>query len=570
VAFSAVERRLSLYLRALWDLDVELRPVLHASGPARGRRATLDRRLIRLPWSCAGCAGQTGLDLFRAAAVHAAAHVLHTSQRFPVDELKPLQVALISLIEDARVEHLAMRQFPGLKAVWAPFHVARPGGAASSVSLMSRLARALIDEDYEDDDPWVRRARRLFFEQRDYWEDQSISRTLGGLLGKELRQRDQFDFRAYLVEPAYRDDNLGIWDFANQGQPGEEDGTVHQSAKARRCEQGQPEDQDTAGDAQAGSVQGVKQAAALQRDAADDTLKAPTRYDEWDYVIGRERPGWCTLFEKPAAHGDAREIDQVLERNHDLVNRVKHLVRAVQVQRPIRLKRRLDGDRLDLDASISALIDLRSRIPPDPRLHSLLSRHQRDLSVLVLLDLSQSTNDVVRGTETTVLQLAREATALLADAMERIGDSFAIHGFSSNGRHDVGYFRFKDFDRAYGDTAKSRLAGMTSQLSTRMGTALRHAGSYLKDRRTHRKLVLLVTDGEPSDIDVHDSQYLVLDARKAVEENQRNGIYTYCMSLDPKADRYVSRIFGLRNWMVVDHLRRLPETLPLLYMRLTH
>jgi nitric oxide reductase activation protein len=209
------------------------------------------------------------------------------------------------------------------------------------------------------------------------------------------------------------------------------------------------------------------------------------------------------------------------------------------------------------------------KIPPDPRVHAILSRQQRDLSVLVLLDLSQSTNDRVANADTTVLNLAREATVLLADAMARIGDSFAIHGFSSNGRHDVGYYRFKDFDRPYGELAKSRLAGMTGQLSTRMGTALRHAGSFLRDCRAHNKLILLVTDGEPSDIDVHDGQYLVFDARKAVEENSRHGIFTYCMSLDPGADRYVSRIFGMRNYTVLDHIRRLPEKLPTLYMRVT-
>jgi nitric oxide reductase NorD protein len=190
--------------------------------------------------------------------------------------------------------------------------------------------------------------------------------------------------------------------------------------------------------------------------------------------------------------------------------------------------------------------------------------------VLVLLDLSQSTNDMVVSAGTTVLELAREATALLADAMDRIGDSFAIHGFSSNGRHDVGYYRFKDFDRPYGERAKARLAGMSGHLSTRMGTALRHAGGYLSARHSHKKLMLLVTDGEPSDIDVHDSQYLVMDAKRAVEELRHRGIYSYCMSLDARGDRYVSRIFGMRNWTVVDHLQRLPEKLPLLYMRLTH
>ena len=568
---SEVERRLSLYLRALWDLDVRLRPVLHTAGPSRGRRPTLDGRLIRLPQSYAGFAGQSSAALYWAAAAHAGAHIRFTKQRFPVGDLKPIQVALVSLFEDARVEHLAIREFPGLKRLWSAFHVAKPGPSVTALSLQARLARALIDEQYQDGDPWVKKARALFFGQRDYWDDQSISRTLGGLLGQEPQMQVQFNFRAYVVEPAYRDDHMGLWDFGDQGQPGEDDEVVYQSEKRSRGEQGRPDaDETDAGDVSSQREGIVRQAAAgRQSEAAAEPLSPPIRYDEWDYLIGRERAGWCTLIEKTAAEGHAEEIDEILERNRDLVNRVKHLVRAVQVQRPIKLKRRLEGDRLDLDASISALIDMRSRLPPDPRVHSLLGRQQRDLSVLVLLDLSQSTNDLVPASGTTVLQLAREATALLADAMERIGDRFAIHGFSSNGRHDVGYYRFKDFERAYGELARSRLAGMTGQLSTRMGTALRHAGSYLKERHTQRKLVLLITDGEPSDIDVHDSQYLVLDARKAVEENQRHGIYTYCMSLDPKADRYVSRIFGVRNWTVVDQLRRLPEKLPFLYMRLT-
>jgi len=109
----------------------------------------------------------------------------------------------------------------------------------------------------------------------------------------------------------------------------------------------------------------------------------------------RERPAWCTLLEKPTDEGNPHDIDDILARNHDLVNRVKYLVKAIQVQRPVRLKRRLDGDRLDVDACIDASIDLRTGISPDPRVHAILGRQQRDLSVLVLLDLSQSTNDVV-------------------------------------------------------------------------------------------------------------------------------------------------------------------------------
>jgi nitric oxide reductase activation protein len=153
--------------------------------------------------------------------------------------------------------------------------------------------------------------------------------------------------------------------------------------------------------------------------------------------------------------------------------------------------------------------------------------------------------------------------------MDKIGDQFAIHGFCSNGRHEVQYYRFKDFSWPFDAHVKARLAGMRGQLSTRMGGAIRHAAHLLRMRRSDKKLILLITDGEPHDIDVHDPKYLQLDTKKAVDEASRHGILTYCMSADPKADEYVSRIFGVRNYMVVDHINRLPEKLPGLYLRLT-
>jgi nitric oxide reductase activation protein len=110
---------------------------------------------------------------------------------------------------------------------------------------------------------------------------------------------------------------------------------------------------------------------------------------------------------------------------------------------------------------------------------------------------------------------------------------------------------------------------MSGKLSTRMGAAIRHAGHYLKLQKSSKKLLLVITDGEPADIDVRDPQYLRYDTKKAVEELGRSGITTFCMTLDPRADQYVSRIFGARNYMVVDHVERLPEKLPLLYAGLT-
>jgi nitric oxide reductase NorD protein len=244
-------------------------------------------------------------------------------------------------------------------------------------------------------------------------------------------------------------------------------------------------------------------------------------------------------------------------------------VQRLRVEELVRLRARAEGDSLDLDAAIRALSDLRAGVSPDGRVYRLVARARRDLSVLVLLDLSRSTNDPVPGTGTTLLDLAREATALLADAMASLGDDFAIHGFWSNTRRQVDYFRVKDFGRDYDEAARSRLAGLTGDYSTRMGCALRRAGSLLARRPGHARLVLLVTDGAPSDVDAHDPRYLVQDARHAVHELRRRGMQVHALTLDPRADQYVSRVFGAGHFTVLDRIARLPEKLPQLYLRLT-
>ena len=577
--FIDVERRLGFYLRALWGRFIELRAgsvpaAVHSDERKKGRRVSIGSGVIRMPQAFDAFPGQDGVTLYRAACAHAAAHLVYSSQRFPLHQLTPVQVAVVSLIEDARVEQLAVHGLPGLRKLWLPFHVALPSPVVSAPSLMARLSRALIDPSYRDDDPWVTKGRTLFAGHAANLGDPALSRSIGMLLGEDLGQmRVPFKLKTYLVEPLYRDDNLFLWDLGDAGQQQSDDPDLMQQVVDLRAGEG-VEPAHTEVEKRGGQ-------SAQERDAETgaaprtelqfaDPTPQPYHYDEWDYAIGLERQSWCTLLEKRARLGEAHEIDEILMRNQETVNRLASLIKAAQLQRPVRLRKQLEGDRLDLDAAIAATVDLRSGRTPDPRVHQRQGKNRRDLAVLLLLDLSQSTNDYVPSAGTSVLNLAREATALVADAMDQIGDSFAIHGFDSNGRHEVEYYRFKDFDQPYDERARARLAAMTGQLSTRMGTALRHAGHFLRFRRAARKLILLVTDGEPHDIDVHDRKYLAFDAKHAVEEQTRFGIATFCMSLDAGADEYVTRIFGARNYLVLDHLRRLPEKLPLLYMRLTN
>ncbi len=548
LAFADQERRLRAYIAALFGG----RPLVRAVG-ARGhepvpRRTSFGDGLVQVPESFRGVPGGQAAELYRAALAHVAAHLAFTPCRFPVGSLKPLQIALVSLIEDARVERLAAEVLPGLRRLWLPFHVAEPAGAPIAPLLMARLSRALIDDDHVDGDPWVSKGRDMFRAARRDWHDPATSRRIGGLLGNDLGQmRVQFNARTYVVEPAYRDDNLGLWQ-SDETPPPEMAEAVPESVRPERRDE---TPQDPVAPPQ------EQQSVAI------------ARYPEWDHRLGRDRVDWTTVVDTPPRNGPPELVDLALQRHAETANRIWALVRSARVSQPTRLRRQPEGDNLDLDACISAAISRRRGDTPDPRVYVSAVRRHRDLSVLVLLDASHSTNDLVKGGGTSLIALERDATALLAEAMNGLGDPFAIRAFCSNGRDEVRYLRIKDFAGAYDRGAKARLAGVTGSLSTRMGAALRHAGRELQGQQSHRRLVLVITDGEPSDIDMPDRRYLVEDARRAVQTLAGGGVDVFCVGLDSGGDSYLSRIFGRRNVVQIDRLERLPDRLPMLYLRLT-
>ena len=570
--FSHVKRRLQLYLRALWGHEWIMHPKAKKDLAIHNHRPFIDEQTIYLPDAYGGKKIGPGAELYRAAAAHAAAHLTFTRARFKVGNYKPIKIAVVSMLEDARVEALAVREFPGLRNIWKTWHSATPELGGTFVELISRLSRALLDPDYEDDHPWVARGRRMWAESQARLGDQNLSIELANPLANDIGQtRLQFNYKSYVVQPPYRDDHSFMWhyDDDNAQQTLDEDDDIVLEEIRTNPEEADPLDHPELRDAQVEDPDPDKKEQDSPHAIALELVTRSVDYGEWDYTIGLERPSWCTLFEKQPALGDPTVIDALLQRHEVLQQRVKALIRAAQIQQALRLRKQHEGDRMDLDAAIRAVIDIRSQHQPDPRINMRTVHRGRDLSVLVLLDISKSTGDVIRSENTTVLNLARESLALLADAMSELGDEFAIHGFTSNGRRDVSYFRFKDFGVPYGPQAKAALAGIEPLLSTRMGPAIRHAGEFLRAQASGRKLLLVITDGEPSDIDIHDPRYLMMDAKKACEGLMRHGIQPFCMSLDPRADKYVSTIFGRRNYLVMDKIARLPEKLPLIYLRMT-
>ena len=507
-----------------------------------------------LPESFPGVPAAAQGPLFRAAVAHALAHLMAGAPRQPVGTLRPLQLALIGLVEDARVEALAMRRFPGLRRLWAPYHVAQAEGGTAP-ALLARLARALFDPTYQDSHGFVAKGLELFAAAD--LHDPGASRRIGGLLGNDLGQmRIQFNARTHVVEPAYRDDNLGLWDFGSQPDAAPE--ILEMMVEAARLRQEQ-------GDGRIDSLHPPSSGTSRARPlAASETDGIPTaRYPEWDRMQGVERPEWTCVRAVAPRTGDARRLDEDLEARPDLRRRIGRLVRAVRPGRPQRLKRQPDGTELDIDAVLDAEVAWRGGETADERLYRSSALRARDLATLVLLDVSESTR--AGG----ALDIERVAVALLADAMTRLDDPFALMAFASNGREQVRLTCIKDFAEPFAAEQRGRLAGLAPGLSTRLGAALRHAGAELSGVRSFRKLVLVLTDGEPSDIDVPDPLDLVEDSRRAVLRLRARGIDTFAVLLGTQGTENATRMFGRSGYAALRRLEDLPARLSDLYFRLS-
>jgi len=561
IGFAEMEREIKAFATSLWGRPPLLRSFAMDRDHTLQRRSGIAGPLIRMPEFYRGVQGNAARTLYRAAVAHAQAHLVLGGPRFPVGTLKPLQTALVTLIEDARIETLAMRQLPGLRRLWSPYHVATPTHVATAPMLLARLARALFDASYEDNDGFVGKGRRMFEAVRTRIHDPAISREIGMLLGNDLGQmRVQFNAKTYVVEPIYRDDGLGLWDF---GEDAPSSGEVLDLAvdAARIEKQDDPDQGDPDPTAEADGTGRARPAAPDQR----GTVIA--KYPEWDLAHGIERPEWTTVREVLATTGDPRMVEEALDQADVLRNRIAQLVRGVQVGRAVRLKRQLDGHDLDVDAMLDAGIALRLRQEPDPRIFRSTTSKHRDLAVLLLIDISESTRARLNS-GASILDVERLAVAVLAEAMNALGDPFCLLAFASNGRDDVEMTSVKAFAETYDRACIARLAGLSSGLSTRLGTALRHATEVISHARSFRKLVIVLTDGEPSDIDVANPLDLVEDARRAAVGLKTRGIDGFGVVLDPGGMSSAARIFGRGNTMLVHRVEDLPSRLSELYFRL--
>jgi hypothetical protein len=540
-------RPLGIYLDALWSVRPRL--VVLATPDDRPRALlsrTGTRPVLHLPADSA--------LLTRARAAHAAAHLAYGGEPQPRAKLKPIQRVLLETLEDARVEWLAMQDLPGLRALWAPFHVAGPDDGNGFDALLVRLAHALFDPQHDDGHAWIAKVRRLFFDAdgRLALDTPQRLREAASRLGNDIGQmRLNFNAAGWRVEPAYRDDNHHLW-MADDSLPPSatplerEDADSHGSSDDEHDERtaDRPPPQATGG-----ADQGEGGATALWSEAPLRRLK----YPEWDRLIARLRPDWCTVIESRPLEAGASDLRS-------------RLLSVARRSRPDRQRhagrpgsgRERDGEALHTEALIEAGIALRTHTRPPARLYRAPRRTDHGRDVLLLIDASASTAQPCADGRP-LLEHLRDAALQAAHALEQDGHIVRVWTFASDTRHRVRVQHLKDEgDGALDPRVCARAAGLRSHGSTRIGAALRHAAAHpLGVRPT----VVVLTDGEPHDIDVHDPRYLMEDLKRAVREARRSGTAIHCVHAGAVAPPGLRRAFDAGRCIAVGDTRRLAERL---------
>lgn len=570
VLLSDVQRQLELTLLAVFEEHFRVLPLSENE-----IAPTVRAGAIFLPEFIEMDSEHQAQQFFLSAALHAAAHLVY-SQPSDSSSLNNRQLVLSSLIEDARIERLASQNFPGMAKLFQRNFTKKPSSSMLFEEIAYSLAYALATGKNDSDSPFVKKAVRLFDEavSEDMFNPQRF-RSIGLALANDIGQmRISMNERDEFVLVAYRDDNSYLWDkfeevASEQDQPS--DGQESVSVTGMAYDEVQDGRSVVEYDEKAIQADGLV-FQAVEEEVESHLLShskehSAYSYPEWDYKIARWKRDWCSLNEIVYTDRADDTLAHRVDKYRNFVKKLQQIIHSCQSEMH-RRKKQEDGSELDFESIIDYMIDFKmGSAATESRIYiDHLKERQQELSLLVLLDLSESMNDLDIDGENTVLDLTLDSTVVLSELLDSLGHSYALHGFNSNGRGEISYFNIKDFDQETESSLPS-LGLVEAAYSTRLGAALRHAFHKISKRRERHKLILVITDGQPSDIDVYDARYLIEDSTIAVKEIESAGCKTFCLSLDKDADEYVQKIFRKGHYEVVEKPGKLPQVLTKLYLR---
>ncbi|MHB1141503.1 MAG: nitric oxide reductase activation protein NorD [Sulfuricaulis sp.] len=284
-------------------------------------------------------------------------------------------------------------------------------------------------------------------------------------------------------------------------------------------------------------------------------------YNEWDHRRNHYRKHWCVLRELDVHPAPEPFVARTLAKYRGVLPQLRKTFEALRGENKL-LKKQINGDDIDFDALVEARADMQSGMELSERLFTKLHKFERDIAVMFMVDMSGSTKGWINDAE-------RESLVLLCEALEILGDRYAIYGFSGMTRKRCELYRIKRFDEPYSDVVRQRIAGIQPQDYTRMGVTIRHLTKLLNDIEARTKLLITLSDGKPDDYDGYRGEYGIEDTRMSLIEAKRAGIHPFCITIDEAARDYLPHMYGAVNWTLVDDVRKLPLKVSDIYRRLT-
>ena len=291
-------------------------------------------------------------------------------------------------------------------------------------------------------------------------------------------------------------------------------------------------------------------------------------YDEWDGRIQDYRTRWCRVVEQTAPEGTEEFIGLVRSRYGGVVSLIRRYFEGIRPPALRRMRRQADGEEVDIEAAVEALVERKAHVSASEFVYIRRDRRDRDVAAAFLVDLSGSTGQQIGTGGARIIDVEKEGIVLLCEALEAIGDQYAVYGYSGQSRHDVQVLVLKDFDERYGPSVWRRIDAVRPLVQNRDGAAIRHALRRLSARAAKVKLLVMLSDGRPLD-DAYQEEYALEDTKAALREAKALGVHPFCITVDREARGYLERMYGDVSYLIIDRIESLPQRLPRIYKALT-
>ncbi|MDP3312999.1 nitric oxide reductase activation protein NorD [Lutibacter sp.] len=290
------------------------------------------------------------------------------------------------------------------------------------------------------------------------------------------------------------------------------------------------------------------------------------KYDEWDYTKRLYKQDFCKVYPKSLLKTDVAYFKKTLKENASTLMGLRKMLTTVN-NKYQQQRRQPQGEEFDIDAITDLFVDVHSGHTPSENIYISKRKKEKDLSILLLLDISLSTDGYAAGNR--VIDVEKQVSILFGEILNEFNIDFSIDCFYSKTRNHSSYITIKDFDEDW-NKAKFKVGAIEPNGYTRIGAALRHSGAMLNKRNTKNKWVILLSDGKPNDYDKYEGKYGVNDVKQALRELNERQINSYALAIEAQAKYYLPQMFGQNHYQILTTPVELLKSMVQLYEKIKH